>query len=76
MPTTSGLESSDSQASDNDEVMDSCIFPVVDCCINVPSEDKFPLHHSIFSTQKGHNLLYRLIIEIVRFIESSEINFK
>jgi hypothetical protein len=76
MPTTSGSESSVSQASNNDEEMDNCIFPVVDCCINVPNEDKFPLLHSIFSTQKGHNLLNRLIIEIVRFTESSEIKFK
>jgi hypothetical protein len=52
------------------------MFSIVDCCINVPNEDKFPLLHSIFSTQKGHNFLNRLINEIVRFTKSSIINFK
>jgi hypothetical protein len=74
--TTSSSESSVSQASDNDEEMDNRMSAIADCCINVPNEDKFPLLHSIFSTQKGHNLLDRLINEVVRFTESSEINFK
>jgi hypothetical protein len=52
------------------------MFSIVDCYLNVLNEERFPLLHSIFSTQKGHNLLDRLINEIVRFPESSEINFK
>ena len=74
----SSSESHNSQHSDTDEDQqkDNRTSPVVDCCMNIPNEENFPLLHSIFSTHKGLNLYDRLLNEIVRFSESSEINFK
>jgi hypothetical protein len=78
MSSCSSSESHDSRHSDTDEEQrkDNCMSPVIDCCMNIPNEENFPLLHSIFSTQEGLNLYDRLLNEIVRFSEGLEINFK
>jgi hypothetical protein len=49
---------------------------VVALPVNLPDASKFPLLHSLFSTNSGHNLYDRLLNEITRFNEGAEINFK
>ena len=42
----------------------------------MPDASKFPLLHSLFSTNPGHNLYDRLLNEITSYNEGTEIKFK
>ncbi len=49
---------------------------VVEAPPNLPYANKFPLLHSLFLSKSGCNLFDRLLNEIARFCEGTEINFK
>jgi hypothetical protein len=72
----------DSVSSSESEIDDICNSDDHEKCsvvvspVNLPDASKFPLLHSLFSTNSGHNLYDRLLNEITRFNEGAEINFK
>lgn len=75
---TSADSDESSIATDEGEVDDSSSEDeaVVEAPPNLPDANKFPLLHSLFLSKSGCNLFDRLLNEITRFCEGTEINFK
>jgi hypothetical protein len=63
-----------SDSEDNEKCTE--MSSVVALSINFPDASKFPLLHSLFSTNSGLNIYNRLLNEIVRFTDGPELNFK
>ena len=67
---------SDASSNSDDNTKYTELSSVVPLPVNLPDASKFPLLHSLFSTNPGHNLYDRLLNEITSYNEGTEIKFK